>query len=300
MNEFVKSLAEINHFVDLKVSQKQHDIDYESLAVLIESFEDDVKAQKLELLILLGYFLKTEAKKTYRLLEEYRALCIDDGKQEKFGELVAKCEKLIYPRVLTAHGYRRVIGTNNADQITDGILKVVDIISDLGHQVFINSGTLLGIVRDKNYIPYDDDVDFGLLLHASDPISAAHEWIELKDILQAKGLLRHIGWMGGILKTNNIGVFSVDLFPAWIEQDIVFVYPHTFGELQRSDLLPLRFSEENKLPIPNCPEKMLFVNYGENWKVPDPLFKFPWGKARRKFDTFLSITEVLDPRKSKL
>jgi len=294
-----QTLLEIRHFIDSSIASENRNINFEDISARIEGFEHEAKEQQLEALILLGYFLKKDAKKTFKLLGEYRAICVESGKQAYFDSFMARCEEMVYPRSLTVHGYSRTINTDNSELLTKGILAVVEAMDKIGYKIFINSGTLLGIVRENGYIPHDDDVDFGLLLHASDPVSAAHEWIELQKTMQEKGLLKHIGWMGGIFKTSNIGVFSVDLFPAWIEGDSVYVYPHTFGELKREDVLPLRKSESFDLPIPNCPEKMLEINYGPNWKIPDPLFRFHWGKARKKFDTFLTITEILDPRKAK-
>ncbi len=43
--------------------------------------------------------------------------------------------------------------------------------------------------------------------------------------------------------------------------------------------------------LPANPEKMLEVNYGEGWRHPDPLFKFPWASANKAFAPFLEELE---------
>jgi hypothetical protein len=39
--------------------------------------------------------------------------------------------------------------------------------------------------------------------------------------------------------------------------------------------------------MPAEPEKMLAVNYGPEWRQPDPYFKFPWSRAKVRFHNFL-------------
>ncbi|MGB5863990.1 MAG: hypothetical protein WBG95_06785, partial [Sulfitobacter sp.] len=80
---------------------------------------------------------------------------------------------------------------------------------------------------------------------------------------------------------------EIDLFPAWIEKDRVYVYPHTYGELHRDEVFPLKPCPVTGQAIPAEPEKMLAVNYGPSWDVPNPVFKFEWGRASKKFAKFL-------------
>ena len=42
------------------------------------------------------------------------------------------------------------------------------------------------------------------------------------------------------------------------------------------------------LPAPRNAEAMLAVNYGENWRIPDPNFTFSWSRARKRFARLLS------------
>lgn len=297
MNSNFETLIELRGFIDASIAGENREISFENLTVQIENFEQETRGLQLEAMILLGHFLKKDAKKTINYLIEYKSMCVKANNQAYFDNFFKKCTKLISPRIITIHGYNLPIGTTNSELLTKGILSVVKAMDDIGYKVFINSGTLLGVIRDNTYIPHDDDVDFGVLLRASDPESAAHEWAELKNTLKEKGLLKAVGWLGAIFKTHNIGTFSVDLFPAWIEGDSAFVYPHTFGELSRGDIFPLRESDNTKLPIPNNPEKMLTVNYGPNWKTPDALFRFSWWRARNNFSIFLKIIEKMNQQK---
>ncbi len=294
------SISELSQYIEACIQENATTLDYETLLSEIEHLGESETPEGIEAAILLGYFLKQNAKKTFMLLAKYREYCQETSGAVYFESFRERCELLVSPRTLTPHGYRIPIGTGNTTILTEGIILIERAMKKIGYDIFINSGTLLGVIRSGAFIPHDDDVDFGVLLHASDAASAAAEWIELKNTLESNGLLKNVGWLGGILKTHKIGTFTVDFFPAWVEGGTVFVYPHTAGDLVLDDLFPLRVSDDLGLPIPNKPEKMLAVNYGPDWRTPDPLFKFNFGKHRKKFAPFLTITKLLDAREAKI
>lgn len=290
------SIADAHSFVETAIQDNRKSIDYDATMAAINTLGEVDDFRRFEAPVLLGCFLQKGPKETYALLSKYQAFCESAGKPEQFTAFKARCDALVAPRMITFHGYRVPIGTGNTQILAKGIMRVVDMMKELGYDIFINSGTLLGMVRDGTFIPFDDDVDFGVILHSPTPEEAAHEWIALKDKLAEMGVLTHIGWLGGILNVKHIGPFSVDLFPAWIHNDKVFVYPHTFGNLTRDDLLPLRATEPLGLPMPQNPEKMMVSNYGEDWRVPNPAFQFHWGRNKYKFNDFVDISEAMQPK----
>ena len=92
-----------------------------------------------------------------------------------------------------------------------------------------------------------------------------------------------------MLKIKLKSDIVVDLFPTWVRDDRVYVWPPTFGELEKSSLFPLRSVSiaGQDFPAPADPEKMLVLNYGSNWLIADPHFVFPWRQAREKFKIVL-------------
>ncbi|MFK7838590.1 MAG: LicD family protein [Sulfitobacter sp.] len=151
---------------------------------------------------------------------------------------------------------------------------------------WLNSGTLLGSVREGAFIGHDDDVDLAVLLQGDTHQEVAASWINAYHKLSASGLALHVPARDKrVIKVVGNDV-KIDLFPAWMQGDRVFVYPHTAGALQRDDLLPFGACRASGLPVPQNPEAFLELNYGAQWQVPDPSFTFDWKASNAHFKDF--------------
>lgn len=213
---------------------------------------------------------------------------------EQFELFESRIRAFIAPMVLTNHGFREDNFANvDAAPIWSHVQELMTRLEGEGFDVFLNSGTLLGVTRDKGLITHDDDVDLAIMLKSSTQKKAAVEWKRLSKYLTDNGLCDpEKQRTPEIHKLTSVGSFSVDLFPAWIQDGKIFVYPHTFGDLDEEDVLPLQPCEVTGLKIPQQPEDMLVLNYGEAWRKPDPLFKFPWAGANEKFSEFLRVVQA--------
>lgn len=208
---------------------------------------------------------------------------------EQFEIFHTRIRDYIAPLVLTNHGFRKEnFALIDPSSIWAHVEALTTQLEAEGFSVFLNSGTLLGVTRDQSLIAHDDDVDLAVILNADSTKSAAAEWHRLANRLQEAGMLDKAKQKAPeFFKLEPVGNFEVDLFPAWIEDGRVYVYPHTFGELAQDDLLPLQVCAVTGRQIPRAPDKMLAVNYGEGWRAPDPFFTFPWGRANAKFAEFM-------------
>lgn len=230
--------------------------------------------------------------RTRRLLSRLRRLRAQKGETELYEKFSARVRDMIAPHILTQHGYNLPLHLRDLDVLFSGIDGYFQVLEALGYEAFINSGTLLGMVRDGHLIEHDDDVDLAVILHANSIEEAAIEWTELKKSLDKKGILDESS-QRNIYKLTSLDDVVIDLFPCWFQGDHAYVYPHTFGELTREDILPLRLHSVEGTNMPADPKKMLAINYGPNWVKPDPLYAFPMLAAKRKFHEFLTATEKL-------
>ena len=208
-----------------------------------------------------------------------------------FASFWAECVRVMAPYTLGAHGYRLALGGREPHEVWPAVSEVVAGVADLGHECFVNSGSLLGLVREGGVIAHDDDVDLGVVLRASDAAGAAAEWLALRGRLGAAGLLdlEFDARRKGHCKARLPVDITVDLFPAWASRGRMYVWPHTYGAVAVEDVLPLVRQEVAGTTqwLPRRPERLLEVNYGPDWQTPDPTFRFDWGAARARFHDFV-------------
>lgn len=222
-------------------------------------------------------------------LKKLREKRAKHGQADQFEAFEGLVRQYLHPMRLTNHDYVGATFSDiNHQTVWEQVRQHLSALSEQGYEVFLNSGTLLGVVRDKKLIDHDDDIDLALILKAKTAKKAAEEWRDLRGKLERLKLFDRKNFKDDpIYKLTPIGDTQIDLFPAWVEKGRMYVYPHTHGVLETKDVLPLRICELTGHALPANPEKMLEVNYGEGWKHPDPLFKFPWASANRAFEPFL-------------
>jgi len=183
-------------------------------------------------------------------------------------------------------------------KIVKGMNRLFKILKEhLKIDTYIVSGTLLGAVRDNEFISYDDDFDTAYI---SNEVLYPNIWIEtlqIIDVLPFK--VNPIA--GGLLHVKvdlNI-VFKLDLFTGWIEDGYFYRYPLPPRVLKEDDIRPLAQTSlyGETIPIPSNTDAVLSNNYGSNWKKSDPTWRFDWKKANEEYDgKLISLKEKVPER----
>lgn len=200
----------------------------------------------------------------------------------------------------------RLFGSRDADAMTpllDALEEVLEALEKVGVRPFVAYGTLLGAVRDGDFIGHDSDADIGYVSAFESPAEAVRESFDLQRKLQDMGYPVHrysgLG-LKVLVKENDGGLRGLDVFGGFQRDGMLYLmgevghpfrdewlYPRTTAPLAGRDV-----------PVPAEPDRLLEAMYGEHWRVPDPAFKFttPESTHRRLNGWFRGIKVGFDRR----
>ena len=196
--------------------------------------------------------------------------------------------------------YGQIIRPLGSRNIEDKLFRAMatgnQLFADLfSKQFFICYGTLLGCIREGDFIAYDDDVDVCFLADAEGLEGAAEEFKTVVSTLREHGQkvavdsCAQFHW--GLEGT------SLDVFMAWMEGDRLYMF-NAGGEFPRTQIEPLvphRFKGREVL-IPKDPEALLELIYGPGWKIPDPSFQWRLTAEVREKMEEMNAVSIVDGR----
>ncbi|MGH3434846.1 MAG: class I SAM-dependent methyltransferase [Sciscionella sp.] len=164
------------------------------------------------------------------------------------------------------------------------------LVEELGLDIYVTGGSLLGPVRDGKLMGNDDDIDLGYLSRYSHPTDVASENYQIGRVMCAAGFQTQrlsAGHLQVHFQHEGHDDHYIDVFTSWLLEDWWYQLFCVRARVGREDLLPIRGITVNgrEEPSPQVPERMLEAIYGPGWKVPDPAFRFetPRATARRLF-----------------
>jgi SAM-dependent methyltransferase len=160
----------------------------------------------------------------------------------------------------------------------------------LGYKLFPIYGTLLGCIREGDFIAHDDDIDLTYISKHRRPGDLKGEFLRLCSVLVDLGYQSELLNYGVAIKKP----ITVDIYPSFFSEAGQFqvLFGYHGSELPYSEQF-FRFREAqlggHKVLVPENSEDILAQLYGTGWRIPDP--GFTHHTRQRKFDARYQLTE---------
>jgi hypothetical protein len=190
--------------------------------------------------------------------------------------------------------YRRPTLTGRNHRIASRLLlDVTELCEDHGIDYFLDSGTLLGITRAGDLIPWDYDVDIVIPAHSLELFDAALPQLIARSRRREQRRYmaeEDLAWPAGAVRSIKIRDYRLPLLQLGhgrVALDVFVLYPrgehtwwvmgnkvcrtssHHFAGYHR-----LAF-QGHQLRVPLSHEELLEHRYGPDWRTPDPDFDSP-------------------------
>lgn len=219
----------------------------------------------------------TSMQAFHRLLDTRAALSRLETEVNRAGKVLGTPQA-----VLTRHGFTDIGALQQNSSAYLGLIERASaVLEQCGHPAMLAYGTLLGAVREGNFLAHDDDVD--LLI----PTRAANrEEVEvvLADLAEK---LRQKGWR--VTRPNSYTNFHltepstklhVDVFPLLVDGDRTSLHMEKMRlrDIPTKIVLPPRSYTflGHEMLVPADPEGFLRERYGDGWGTPDPFYDWTW------------------------
>ena len=180
--------------------------------------------------------------------------------------------------------------------LLDSTEKVLAALHEAGVEAFPAYGTLLGAVREQDFIGHDSDVDLGYVSRHTHPLDVVRESYRLQRALREQGYAVD-RYSAAAFKVDVVeadgGVRGLDVFGGYFLDGKLYLLGEIGTPFEEEWIFPLGTCTlaGRTLPAPAQPERLLEATYGPGWKVPDPAFHFetPRSTVRRLNGWFRGI-----------
>lgn len=177
----------------------------------------------------------------------------------------------------------------------ENLLLAKDSIEKIGKTYFLVDGTLLGFIRENDFIDHDQDIDIGVFAYD----------FSYNDLLKLVVELDRRGFKPNHFFGNFGQAFEASFIRGGVKLDIFFyhqkpetVYYHAFlngcKNIERDTLTyeyPIKHfvelecrpfgKEQLHFNVPSQPEKVLEIKYGKDWKTPKTKWDWAYSPLNR-------------------
>ena len=162
--------------------------------------------------------------------------------------------------------YKRTEETKQKQVI--GMLNIIEYFKEnLNLTLYPISGTLLGMIREKDFILHDNDVDLAYLSNKHTKNEVLDEFYQICDFLKKENLLTRLCKKGQLHCYDEKKFFKYDIWTSFIINNKYYLIPLINGELKKDFILPLKTQNFRGFDfmIPQKSEKLLNYIYID-WK----------------------------------
>jgi hypothetical protein len=189
-----------------------------------------------------------------------------------------------YPLILTAHSFQRPLNSYTDIDLRDLIHATFEVLKKIPETVsMICYGTLLGAIRDDDFIAHDDDIDVLFIINKNHPIFS-HIVEKLVLLFEDSGFAVQ---QNNVNEVGALPILQILDYKYPIHLDVFFgVQENTAIRMPMKQvknelvdevlMLPVKYLESGKFsgfPIPSNPEGFFEIRYGNTWRAADPLFR---------------------------
>jgi len=164
--------------------------------------------------------------------------------------------------------YKRTEDNKNA--LVRDMNSLVSFIKDkLNLDIYLVYGTLLGAIRENDFIEHDNDVDFAYLSRQNNKDDVLNEFYAVQYTLKNHDLLSKKCSNGHLHVYSPNKRNKFDLWTSFILDNKYSIVPIVDAEIDSSLILPFKTTlfRQYSFLIPNNPPKYLSSIY-ENWTIP--------------------------------
>lgn len=220
---------------------------------------------------------------------------IDSWIDNRYGQDINKLAEMFRNGYMVNPKYGQVILPIKERNIEDQIFEALEVSNQIfeaqcSKSLFICYGTLLGCIRNNDFIPHDEDVDVCFLADGPGLDAAAREFRQT--IRKLTDIGQRIVFDSGTQFHWHVQETWLDVFMGWIEGENLYMY-NAGGVFSRNQIYPLveHDFKGHQVLIPNDAEALLELIYGPRWHIPDPSFQWREPKeVRAKMDEINAVS----------